>query len=292
MFDIQGRSDGPTLLVTGGMDGDEYAGIEASRKLAHLYENGNFAGRLIIFPLVNVPGFAAGTSLNPLDGRYPKYIFPGHTHGSPTERLIAHIAIYAQQADAWYDAHGGAHNERMHPFIWTYGGIWTYRGWGHKTQRIIQEYHALIADDIVHEHANFFSKAGYLARRGCAYLIAESGELGERRTEDIERHIAWIKKLMIAMRMLPYPSKTSSISVSPKQNKMRHVAYVYAPRDGVWTPEANLQDLIDPQRPLGCFVASHQTIDQLLYPNALGHLLWWRIHGSVKKNDILAAIGS
>jgi hypothetical protein len=47
--DIQGDSPGKTLLVIGGMDGDEYAGIEAAYQLAEKYASKNFASLLFQF---------------------------------------------------------------------------------------------------------------------------------------------------------------------------------------------------------------------------------------------------
>ena len=46
IIEITGVRPGKTLVVTGGMDGDEYAGIEAARALIDLYSDRQFAGVL------------------------------------------------------------------------------------------------------------------------------------------------------------------------------------------------------------------------------------------------------
>ncbi|MEO6508685.1 MAG: succinylglutamate desuccinylase/aspartoacylase family protein, partial [Patescibacteria group bacterium] len=86
--DLKGSTSGPTVVITAGMDGDEYTGILAAYDLIEHYSNTPFQGRIVVLPVMNIPGFYAGTSLNPEDGKFPKYIFPGSSSGSSTERLL------------------------------------------------------------------------------------------------------------------------------------------------------------------------------------------------------------
>src|SRR5690242_19972927 len=88
VFDIAGNQPGKTVLITAGVDGDEYAGIHAAYQLEENYRHGNFSGRLVIIPIVNVERFKQECSQNPLDGKLPKNIFPGSPDGSPSEQRI------------------------------------------------------------------------------------------------------------------------------------------------------------------------------------------------------------
>ncbi|MCX7233621.1 MAG: succinylglutamate desuccinylase/aspartoacylase family protein, partial [Burkholderiales bacterium] len=46
---------GPTLLLTGGVHGDEYEGQIAIHKLSQSLKTGEICGRLIMIPAVNLP---------------------------------------------------------------------------------------------------------------------------------------------------------------------------------------------------------------------------------------------
>ncbi|MCE7897977.1 MAG: hypothetical protein DPW11_01280 [bacterium] len=56
------------VLITAGVDGDEYDGICAAQALIQSY---NLPIPITIIPIVNIPGYLSHTSYNPLDKRYP-----------------------------------------------------------------------------------------------------------------------------------------------------------------------------------------------------------------------------
>ncbi len=195
---IPGIRPGKTLLVTGGMDGDEYAGIEAAKQIADQYKAGNFSGRLIVIPIVNVAGFKNKSSQNPLDGKFPKNIYPGRSWGSSTSRLVHRLSTnFVSQADVWHDLHGGASDERLIPFVWLFEtGVSEVDA---LTRTLIER---LDTDKIVFERTGRFSKPGQLARQGKNYIMAESGELGQRDEAAIARHIAWVETTMRVLGMI------------------------------------------------------------------------------------------
>ena len=197
--EIDGGHPGKTLLVTAGMDGDEYAGMEAAVKLAEHFQNEAFNGKLIIVPIVNWPGFEAHVSENPLDKKYPKEIFQGRTRGSATERLIHWLTTtFAIQSDAWHDLHGGAHDEHLNPFLWLFRT--RVPDVDLLTEKLIQ---ATSTKTILHERAGLFSKQQKLAKHGCWFVMAESGELGTTEDVDVDRHVTWVKETMSVLDMLP-----------------------------------------------------------------------------------------
>ena len=56
---VRGGEEGPTLAVTAGVHGCEYAGIQAVRRLYESVEPGALRGRLLLIPLANPGGFYA-----------------------------------------------------------------------------------------------------------------------------------------------------------------------------------------------------------------------------------------
>ncbi|MBK1869824.1 succinylglutamate desuccinylase/aspartoacylase domain-containing protein [Aestuariivirga sp. YIM B02566] len=104
------QGEGPTLVLTAGVHGDEYEGPIALAELARGLDPGSIRGRIIILPRVNAPACDAGVRSTPIDGLNLNRAFPGRADGPFTSRL-AHVIeteLYAR-ADYAADFHcGGA----------------------------------------------------------------------------------------------------------------------------------------------------------------------------------------
>lgn len=281
--DIQGQSPGKTLLITGGSDGDEYVGMEAAYQLVAEFSSGNFAGRLIIIPILNVPGFNAGCSQNPLDQKFVKAVFPGAAWGSATDKLVAWLtATYIRKTNVWLDLHGGAITERLHPYLWTFEtGVAEADTF---TARFLQ---TVSADFFVQERVGWLSKATRLAKFGCAYFMAESGERGERNQHDIGRHILWAKQTMALLEMIP-------AFEAPKADRtiFRNVSFCLAPFDGIWHPINSFPTRVKKGVELGRCVSLDGSRTQTMYAPEDGTVLWWRYVMPMQRGDVLCAAGA
>ena len=120
---INGTEPDPVLLVTAGMDGDEYAASEAALRLIEAIDPTRLAGRVMICPVLDPLSFEALHSQNPLDGLFLRHVFPGDLDGKPTQRLAYFIYHnFIQHADAWLDLHAVEAGEEATPFVWTIQG--------------------------------------------------------------------------------------------------------------------------------------------------------------------------
>lgn len=120
---INGAAPGPVVLVTAGMDGDEYAGIEAALRLIEALDPARLAGRVMVCPILDPLSFEAQRSQNPLDGLFLKHVFPGDLEGKPTQRLAYFIEHnFVRAADMWIDLHNASVCEASVPHTWTYQG--------------------------------------------------------------------------------------------------------------------------------------------------------------------------
>ena len=81
----RGEKEGPCLLLTGGIHGDEVNGVEIIRQLIAKGLNKPTSGTVICIPLVNVFGFLNQTREFP-DGRDLNRVFPGSKDGSLASR--------------------------------------------------------------------------------------------------------------------------------------------------------------------------------------------------------------
>jgi predicted deacylase len=116
---INGTRPGKTVVITGGIHGGEYPGVETTIRLAAQTSPEELSGQLIVVHPVNVHAFLAKVQyLVPEDGRNLNRVFPGKATGTVSER-IAHALtteLFAQ-ADFYMDLHGGDIHESLVPFV-------------------------------------------------------------------------------------------------------------------------------------------------------------------------------
>lgn len=166
------------VLITAGVDGDEYAGIQAAEDLITSYQ-GDLP--LTVIPTVNRAGNQVGMSANPLDGRYPKHIFPGSAYGSSSSRLMHSLLPHLSGVEIWIDLHGGASDEHLRPFIWT-GAPYP-------------ELSGLDLPLVVESPANL-APYPYCRQHGIAYILVEAGELGIAQPEMVTLHHQVIAQIL------------------------------------------------------------------------------------------------
>jgi len=80
------RQEGPTVLITAGIHGDEVNGVEVVRQLIAKGINKPKRGTIICIPLINVYGFLRMNREFP-DGRDLNRVFPGSKTGSLASRV-------------------------------------------------------------------------------------------------------------------------------------------------------------------------------------------------------------
>ena len=83
---IHGRKDGPVLLITAALHGDEINGVEICRRLLKLPRLSQLKGTLIVVPIVNTYGFVQQSRYLP-DRRDLNRSFPGSEKGSLGSRM-------------------------------------------------------------------------------------------------------------------------------------------------------------------------------------------------------------
>jgi N-alpha-acetyl-L-2,4-diaminobutyrate deacetylase len=102
---------GPTILLTGGVHGDEYEGPAALSWLAQTLDPARVQGRVIIMPAVNIPAVMADKRLSPIDNLDINRTFPGDPRGSFTP-MLAHFmdSVILPHADVSVDLHTAGHS--------------------------------------------------------------------------------------------------------------------------------------------------------------------------------------
>lgn len=111
---IEGSSNGPHLLVTAGIHGDEFEGIFAIYQLIRQIDPASLCGTLTLIPVVNQSAVATHSRCGE-DGKDLARTFPGDSDGSPTEQVAASLNDVISEADLYIDLHTGGRTMDVYP---------------------------------------------------------------------------------------------------------------------------------------------------------------------------------
>lgn len=102
------NGEGPTILITGAIHGDEYEGPIIINELIRNLQAEQVQGRLILLPCANTPALRASNRVSPLDNKNLARVFPGNPWGTPTEQIAAwiHDTLFPL-CDYYLDLHSG-----------------------------------------------------------------------------------------------------------------------------------------------------------------------------------------
>jgi len=111
LHSFQGDRDGPHLLITAGVHGDEFEPIAAVRRLRdRLHDDSHqrpaFAGTITLIPVVNESAYHCGSRVGS-DGLDLARTCPGQANGSETERVAHELSTLICEADYYIDLHTG-----------------------------------------------------------------------------------------------------------------------------------------------------------------------------------------
>ena len=99
---------GPTVLLTGGVHGDEFEGPISLIKFLRETSVDDVQGRIIVFPTLNSPAVNASSRVSPLDAGNLNRAFPGDPDGTPTQMIANFIEKTVMPVcDAVIDIHSG-----------------------------------------------------------------------------------------------------------------------------------------------------------------------------------------
>jgi len=114
---IRGQHDGPRLLITGGVHGDEFEPIAAIRRLIEFFntkQQADLHGQVTLVPIVNEAAFLRGHRFAD-DGLDLARTCPGRADGTVTEQTAFALSRLIRDADYYIDLHTGGTEFSVHP---------------------------------------------------------------------------------------------------------------------------------------------------------------------------------
>lgn len=284
---------GPTLLLTGGVHGDEYEGPIAISRLSQTLDWGSVQGRVIMMPAVNIPAIMADTRLSPIDNWDINRTFPGNPRGSFTP-MLAHFldSVILPMADVSIDMHTAGHSgdsalsTNMH-----------YLPDATRRERTMAAAAAFgapfnVVFGGVDEGSTFTS---CVERRGKLSLGTELGGWGRVNIEGVRIGRRGIDNIMKHMGLVEGTPDTVQRDGSPKTRHMMvrdPAAYVFAPKGGLFEPTHMVGDDVQAGEVAGYlhFIEDADTPPVVLH-FAMGGVLWMGAGpGRVARGDAVGVV--
>ena len=183
---------GPTVLIMGGIHGDEYEPQIVISRLLRELEPPHLEGCVILVPAINLPAALAGTRVSPIDDLNMNRAFPGDPNGRPTEQLAYYVdSILLPRCDAWLDWHSGGSSLAYVPLV----SIHRFRD-SKLTQTNLEAMRAFGSP--VNVIWSFFDEPrmakGCAERHGLTYLGSEFGGTGSVNPAGVRTRLGWNPK--------------------------------------------------------------------------------------------------
>lgn len=233
---FRAEEDGPVLLLTGGLHGDELNGIEIVRRMVYRDMLMPEKGSVIALPLVNVYGFIQNVRGLP-DGKDINRSFPGIKGGS-LARLLAHTLMnqIIPQIDFGIDFHTGGAARANYPQIRCTLDV-------DKNRELAEAFAPpfVINSSLIEKS---FRKAAY--KKGKHILVYETGESTRFDETGIQEGIDGTMRLMKYLEM-----KNEAPEASHDTEFYRKTSWVRAKNAGLFQPEIKLGDNVKKRQILG-----------------------------------------
>ncbi len=280
---IHGSEPGPTLVVTGGVHGAEYASIAAALELGRSLSPAGLRGRVIVVPVVNQPGFA-GRSIYvcPLDGKNPNRVFPGDAAGSCSEQMADWVfRNVIAQADFYVDLHGGDLIEALVPFT-----IFFRSGDARLDARSLEMAKVFGIPFLVASESPG-STISAAARAGIPAILTESGGQGIWTPQHVADHTSGLHRLMRHLKMLagPAPEPTPC-------TLLERFLWQRSEHEGFWYPEVSVGETVQPNQQLGQIKDYEGNTLQTAQSPEHGTVLFIVTSLAIHPNDPLFAVGA
>ena len=279
-----GIEDGPCVLVTGGVHGGEYPGIEAAIRLARELDPGELRGSVIVVHPVNLPAFHARVQyLVPQDGKNLNRQFPGNALGTVSERM-AHVLMseIVHRVDAWVDLHGGDIHEALVPFT-----IYSDAA----EERVVSASRAMAeVYGIEYVLASATVKGGTYsaaAKAGVPCILAEAGQVGQLDEASVRIHLRGCRNVLKNLGAL-----SGDPEPAPPIHLLRSFDWLFSSRTACWYPAVEIGQQVEKGEAVGV-VRDYfgDTLEEHRAPSS-GVVLFMVTSLAINEGDPLLAVGA
>ena len=234
---LHGTRPGKTMLITAGVHGGEYVGIQAAIELAQKLKIQKVAGTIIIVKVINVPAFERRNgSMGLTDGKNLNREFPGNPKGTEMERLAWAVSHELQPAADYYiDLHSGDDYEQLTSYVY-YAGMADEKTFS-QSRRMAEQ---VDVPYMVRSNVASGGAYNYAASQGIPSILIERGGMGAWTSEEVRSTRRDVRNILCHLGI--YQGKKDYRTYYPLD--VTDICYQDASRDGLWYPFKKPGDMI------------------------------------------------
>ena len=226
---LHGTRPGKTMLITAGVHGGEYVGIQAAIELSQKLKIQKVAGTIIIVKVINVPAFERRNgSMGLTDGKNLNREFPGNPKGTEMERLAWAVSHELQPvADYYIDLHSGDDYEQLTSYVY-YAGMADEKTVS-QSRRMAEQ---VDVPYMVRSNVASGGAYNYAASQGIPSILIERGGMGAWTSEEVRSTRRDVRNILCHLGI--YQGKKDYRTYYPLD--VTDICYQDASRDGLWYP--------------------------------------------------------
>lgn len=280
---INGSAEGPTLVVTAGVHGAEYASVAAALELGRSLDPKDLRGQVIVVPVINPPSFRARSIyVSPLDSKNLNRVFPGDALGSASEQIADWVFSHViRQADYYVDLHGGDLIEALIPFTIC------FRSGNDRVDQLSLEMAQVFGISYLVRSETPGSTFCAAARAGIPAILSEAGGQGIWTPEDVALHTDGLNRLMRHLAMLPGGAPEPLPSTL-----LERFLWLRSEHEAFWYPGVAVGEEVTAGQELGRITDYEGRVLQQALSPADGRVLFIVSSLAINENDPLLAVGA
>lgn len=237
------NGDGPVVVVSGAVHGDEYEGPVVIAELLRTLQPEDVQGQLILLPTFNAPALRAGRRTSPIDRLNLNRVFPGDDYGAPTQQIARYVSdhIFAR-ADFYLDLHAGGRTLFIEPSAHVVMSDEMDPAVVRKNAELAEVFGIAITVQ-TSNMGDYRTAPGYTSIKGIATLAAEMGMGGWLTGDSVQLTRDATRRFLKHTGVLPRIATVPGV-----QTRWTRIngaaAYVFAPCDGYFERRFKLGDAI------------------------------------------------
>jgi hypothetical protein len=277
---VCGEQEGPTILVSAGIHGAEYIGIQTAMELSSEIKPQEIKGNIIFLLNANPQAFYSYTRfVVPEDGKNLNRVFPGNKEGTLSDK-IAYTIVHdlLSLTDYYIDLHAGDTSEKMMPFVYFQGVA---------KEDVVEKSRqmAMVMDVEVRVKSSATTGAyNFAGIEGIPGVLLERGGGGSFSKEEVMLYKQDVKNILIHTGIL-----RGKVERSVEQKEITHAIYINAEEDGFWYPKLESGDYFSKGTLLGEIKDVWGNVIKSYYAEKEGVVLFHTMGLGVQKEEPLIA---
>lgn len=232
--------EGPLVVVSAGMHGDEICGVEIVRQLIQTALPHLVSGGLVLVPMMNVYGFMQHSRYLP-DRRDLNRMFPGRPYGSLSSRFACMLRedIFSG-ASVILDLHSAALNRTNYPHVrYTDGDL--------AAQQLALDFGAPV---VLRVGSVQGSLRAWAAKQGIPCLVYEAGEALHIDAFSVQVGVSGVIRVLKSMGLLPAEVPVPLVSETGA-TVLSATKWIRSPEGGILVSEVSIGETVQKGQRLG-----------------------------------------